>query len=288
MDWAGRLDAFLNDGGLHLRCQQVMPIGVARPCCPITRFCWASKRDGLEISPTHFIPQSSAAACHEVDIWVMRRVFEWIGANQSNFASVGVSPSIFPPPRSAIRGDALSAKGVAGQRLPTTRSSSRSPKALPSKVMAPRRISSGSSPPWLQILAGRFRQRLHSYAHLKNLRTDTLKIDGSFVKDMLQNPRLRHGQVDERYRPFAGPAHRGRVRGIPMLLDALREIGVDYARAMPSTSPVDSTNSWWYRRFRRGGWPVKNAACSGVLTTGAVIKWSGASKESKCSVAHSR
>jgi EAL domain-containing protein (putative c-di-GMP-specific phosphodiesterase class I) len=70
-----------------------------------------------------------------------------------------------------------------------------------------------------------------SYAHLKNLRTDALKIDGSFVKDMLQNP----GD----YAMVKSMNDIGHSLGLltvaeyvesPMILDALRQIGVDYAQ----------------------------------------------------------
>ena len=34
MDWAGRIDSFLKGDGLHLRCQQVMPINADMPFLP--------------------------------------------------------------------------------------------------------------------------------------------------------------------------------------------------------------------------------------------------------------
>jgi EAL domain-containing protein (putative c-di-GMP-specific phosphodiesterase class I) len=77
-----------------------------------------------------------------------------------------------------------------------------------------------------------------SYAHLKNLRTDSLKIDGSFVKDMLNNP----GD----YAMVKSMNDIGHSLGLhtvaeyvesPMILHALREIGVDYAQGYAVHKP---------------------------------------------------
>ena len=54
-----------------------------------------------------------------------------------------------------------------------------------------------------------------SYGHLKNLRADVLKIDGSFVKDIVDNPAdfaIVKSMNDIAHIP--GHAHRGRIRGV--------------------------------------------------------------------------
>ena len=77
-----------------------------------------------------------------------------------------------------------------------------------------------------------------SYAHLKNLRTDTLKIDGSFVKDMLNNPG-DYAMV----KSMNDIGHSLGLRTVaeyvesPMILHALREIGVDYAQGYAVHKP---------------------------------------------------
>jgi EAL domain-containing protein (putative c-di-GMP-specific phosphodiesterase class I) len=77
-----------------------------------------------------------------------------------------------------------------------------------------------------------------SYAHLKNLRTDTLKIDGGFVKDMLQN--------SDDYAMVKSMNDIGHSLGLitvaeyvesPLILEALREIGVDYAQGYAIHKP---------------------------------------------------
>lgn len=77
-----------------------------------------------------------------------------------------------------------------------------------------------------------------SYAHLKNLRTDSLKIDGAFVKDMLSSP--------SDYAMVKSMHDIGHSLGMhtvaeyvesPMILSKLREIGVDYAQGYAIHKP---------------------------------------------------
>ncbi|MHB8913005.1 MAG: DUF1631 family protein, partial [Lysobacter sp.] len=57
MEWAGRIDAFLKGSGLHLRCQQVMPIGAGNTRLPYYEVLLGIEGiDGVEILPAHFIP----------------------------------------------------------------------------------------------------------------------------------------------------------------------------------------------------------------------------------------
>ncbi len=235
MDWAGRLDSFLNDGGLHLRCQQVMPIGAGTPLLPYYEILLGiESEDGMEISPTHFIPAvEHLQRAHEVDIWVMRKVFEWIAANRSSFASVGgfainLSATSLSNPE-VMR---YLQKVLPGSDFPTEK--------IIFEITESAAIESyGAAQDFIREIRrygckfslDDFGSGFTSYAHLKNLRTDTLKIDGSFVKDMLQNSG-DYAMV----KSMNDIGHSLGLRTVaeyvesPMLLDALREIGVDYAQ----------------------------------------------------------
>jgi diguanylate cyclase (GGDEF)-like protein len=242
MDWAGRLDAFLNDGGLHLRCQQVMPIGAGTSLLPYYEVLLGiESKDGLEISPAHFIPAvERLQRSHEVDIWVMRNVFEWIGANQSSFASVGgfainLSATSLSNPE-VMR---YLQKVLPGSDFPTDK--------IIFEITESAAIESyGAAQDFIRDIRrygckfslDDFGSGFTSYAHLRNLRTDTLKIDGSFVKDMLQNPG-DYAMV----KSMNDIGHSLGLRTVaeyvesPMLLEALREIGIDYAQGYAIHKP---------------------------------------------------
>ena len=243
MEWAGRLDAFLNDdGGLHLRCQQVMPIDAGTSLLPYYEILLGiESEDGLTIEPAHFIPTvERLQRAHEVDIWVMRKVFEWIGANRSHFASVGgfainLSATSLSNPE-VMR---YLQKVLPGSDFPTDK--------IIFEITESAAIESyGAAQDFIREIRrygckfslDDFGSGFTSYAHLKNLRTDTLKIDGSFIKDMLQNPG-DYAMV----KSMNDIGHSLGLRTVaeyvesPMLLEALREIGVDYAQGYAIHKP---------------------------------------------------
>jgi len=242
MDWAGRLDAFLHDGRLHLRCQQVMPIGVDTALLPYYEILLGVEGEGgQEIEPMHFIHAvERLQRAHEVDIWVMRSVFEWIGANRSDFASVGgfainLSATSLSNPE-VMR---YLQKVLPDSDFPTSK--------ITFEITETAAIESyGAAQDFIREIRrygckfslDDFGSGFTSYAHLKNLRTDTLKIDGSFVKDMLQNPG-DHAMV----RSMNDIGHSLGLLTVaeyvesPMLLNALREIGVDYVQGYAIHKP---------------------------------------------------
>ena len=77
-----------------------------------------------------------------------------------------------------------------------------------------------------------------SYAHLKNLNTDVLKIDGSFVTEMLQNPSdLAMVKSMNDLAHALGMVTVAEWVESPALLEKLAEIGVDYAQGYTVHKP---------------------------------------------------
>jgi EAL domain-containing protein (putative c-di-GMP-specific phosphodiesterase class I) len=84
-----------------------------------------------------------------------------------------------------------------------------------------------------------FGSGLSSFAYLKNLSVDVLKIDGMFVKDMLDDP------IDSEMVKSINQI--GHVMGLEtiaefveneQILDKLRDIGVDYAQGYHLGKPI--------------------------------------------------
>lgn len=242
MDWAGRIDSFLKGSGLHLRCQQVMPIGVGSTRLPYYEILLGIEgADGVEILPAHFIPAvERLQRAHEVDIWVMRNVFEWIAANRSEFASVGgfainlSATSLSNPEVMRYLQTVLPVSDFPTDKIIfeiTESAAIESYGAAQDFIREIRRYG-------CKFSLDDFGSGFTSYAHLKNLRTDTLKIDGSFVKDMLQN--------SGDFAMVKSMNDIGHSLGLltvaeyvesPTTLEALREIGVDYVQGYAIHKP---------------------------------------------------
>ena len=191
MNWAGRIDSFLKGSGLHLRCQQVMPIAGGTTRLPYYEVLLGIEGEGgVEILPGHFIPAvERLQRAHEVDIWVIRNVFEWIAANRSDFASVGgfainlSATSLSNPEVMDYLRETLPVSDFPTEKIIfeiTESAAIESYGAAQDFIREIRRYG-------CKFSLDDFGSGFTSYAHLKNLRTDTLKIDGSFVKDMLLN-----------------------------------------------------------------------------------------------------
>jgi len=242
IDWAGRIDSFLKGSGLHLRCQQVMPLSADTALLPYYEILLGIEgEDGLTIEPEHFIPSvERLQRAHEVDIWVIRKVFEWIGANRSNFASLGgFAINLSATSLSSPEVMRYLQKALPDSDFPTDK--------ITFEITESAAIGSyGAAQDFIRDIRrygckfslDDFGSGFASYAHLKNLRTDTLKIDGSFIRDMLKNP----GDL-AMVRSMNDIGHSLGLRTVaeyvesPMLLDALREIGVDYAQGYAVHKP---------------------------------------------------
>jgi EAL domain-containing protein (putative c-di-GMP-specific phosphodiesterase class I) len=235
MDWAGRVDAILKGSGLHLRCQQVTPIGSGTSLLPYYEILLGIESEtGEVIQPMQFIPVvESLQRSHEVDIWVMENVFAWLRANHKGFASVGglainlSATSLSNPEVMRYLQKVLPDSGFPTDKITfeiTETAAIGSYGAAQDFIREIRRFG-------CKFSLDDFGSGFTSYAHLKNLRTDTLKIDGSFVKDMLKNPG-DYAMV----KSMNDIGHSLGLRTVaeyvesPMILEALREIGVDYAQ----------------------------------------------------------
>jgi diguanylate cyclase (GGDEF)-like protein len=242
MDWAGRIDAILKGSGLHLRCQQVTPIGSNTSLLPYYEVLLGIESEtGEVIQPMHFIPVvESLQRSHEVDIWVMENVFEWLRANQKGFASMGglainlSATSLSNPEVMRYLQKVLPDSGFPTDKITfeiTETAAIGSYGAAQDFIREIRRYG-------CKFSLDDFGSGFTSYAHLKNLRTDTLKIDGSFVKDMLKNSG-DYAMV----KSMNDIGHSLGLRTVaeyvesPMILEALKEIGVDYAQGYAIHKP---------------------------------------------------
>lgn len=170
----------------------------------------------------------------------MQRVFEWIAQNRAAFDGIGgfsvnlSASSLTSPEVMAFLQDRLARPEVPAEKLIfeiTETAAIDSYGAAQEFIRQIRRYG-------CRFSLDDFGSGYTTYSHLKNLRTDSLKIDGAFVKDIASSP--------SDYAMVKSMHEVGRSLGMhtvaeyvesPMILNKLREIGVDYAQGYAIHKP---------------------------------------------------
>jgi diguanylate cyclase (GGDEF)-like protein len=246
IEWAGRIDKILDANGLYLRCQLISPVNGDAGLQPYYEILLGIRDpEGVEMGPQPFIQAAERwNRVHDIDRWVVGSVLAWIRANPEVFAAIGGF---------SVN---LSSLSLSNEELLAFLHQELARRDFPMEKLAFEITETGTIGSY--AAAQEFIQQIRqygckfciddfgsgyaSYGHLKNLQTDTLKIDGIFIKDMLQSP------AD--YAMVKSMKEIGHSLGMhvvaefvatPEILAAVREIGVDYAQgyALHKPMPID-------------------------------------------------
>jgi diguanylate cyclase (GGDEF)-like protein len=240
--WAGRIDSLLAGKGLYLRGQMVRPIAADSALKPYHEvLLGVEPTQGHPVSPLPFIlAVEGLRRAHEVDLWVLRQTFSWIRRHRSEFASGG-GVSINLSATSLAHADVIEAvhqELLAGDvpagliAFEITETAAIESYAAAADFMRQMRRYG------CRFALDDFGSGHTSYAHLKNLRADALKIDGSFVKDIVDNP--ADFAIVKSMNDIAHSLGMHTVAEYvesPAILAKLREIGVDYAQGYAIHKP---------------------------------------------------
>ncbi|HYE36173.1 DUF1631 family protein [Methylocaldum sp.] len=243
MEWAGRIDRLLAENRMFVRCQKIEPI-VGENKSASHYEILLGVRDECErvVPPGEFV----SAAEHwkritEIDRWQIQSVFRWIRNHPDQFAAIGgFSINLSGQSlNSAEFLDFLQPK-LAGADWPLDKITFEITESSAIVEFAQaeyfiRKIKRYGC----KFSLDDFGSGFSSYAYLKNLQVDYLKIDGSFVRDMASN--------DADYAMVKSMNEIGHSLGIKTIaeyvendaiLEKLREIGVDYAQGYHIGKPI--------------------------------------------------
>lgn len=241
--WAGRADALLMSEDLFLRAQMVMPIGPDAEELPYYEILLGIEpRSGQTSGPYDFVvAMERMGRSHELDLWVLRQSFSWITDNWNMMHSIsGVSinlsvPSLSHPDVQRFLRQELTRGNFPAQKITFEITESAAIQNFDAAEQFIRDIHRYGC----RFSLDDFGSGFTSYAHLKRLSTDTLKIDGSYVKDMLGNP----GDLAI-VKSMTDIAHTLGMKVVaewvetPQILEKLIELGVDYAQGYAVHKPV--------------------------------------------------
>jgi EAL domain-containing protein (putative c-di-GMP-specific phosphodiesterase class I)/GGDEF domain-containing protein len=240
--WAGRVDSLLRSDDLYLRAQLVAPIPPNLQA-PYFEILLGVEDNGSQGTSTfEFVSATERLGrAYEIDLWVIANTFEWIRSNRFAFDQIGgVSINLSSASLSRVEVaarivDELARTPVPRQKLHFEITESIAIKRFDLAQSFVRELRRQG----LKVAIDDFGSGYTSYAHLKRIAADTLKIDGSYVKDLLVND-----SDLAIVKSMTDIAHTLRMNVVaewvetPEILAKLAEIGVDFAQGYAIRKPV--------------------------------------------------
>lgn len=240
--WVTRIDEALDNDALELRFQPIVKIadeGFAIHHSEV--LLGVMDEDGKLISPAEFV----LAAEHfrrmaAVDRWVIERVFRWMVENEARLAQVGGLAI-------NLSGSSLNEEGFADYISEQAQKFQVPMDKICFEITETAGIANLSNASEF-ILAVKqtgcmfslddFGSGMSSYAYLKSLPVDFLKIDGAFIKKMDENPYdFAVVKSITEIGHFMGKKIIAEYVENENVLNKLREIGVDYAQGYAIAKP---------------------------------------------------
>jgi EAL domain-containing protein (putative c-di-GMP-specific phosphodiesterase class I) len=250
MQWISRLHQALAEGRFCLYYQPIVPIGqgVAEQHGEILLRLLDER--GVLVLPGVFIPPAERyQQMFAVDCWVIRTVFAMLHTRPSTQPLVGYAIN--------ISGQSLSDEAFLDFVIEQLNQTGIPPGQICFEITETAAVTNFTSAiRFISALRNRgcrfalddFGSGLCSFAYLKNLPVDYLKIDGSFVKDIVNDP-IDYAMVEAINRI-------GHVMGIktiaesmenPAILEKLKIIGVDYVQGYGIAKPrhINELETHW-------------------------------------------
>lgn len=243
VQWLARVDEALLEGELRLRCQPIVPVrpgpGIA-PHYEVLLGVADGSREALSIA--EFIEAAERyKRMRAVDRWVTRSVFDWIVAHRElmpalhGFAvnlsgQTASDPAFVDFVREQFARTAIDPEWISFEVTET---------AAVSSLAGTAGIIHELKHLGCKVALDDFGSGLASYAYLKQLPVDWLKIDGVFVRD-IANDRDDYAVVKSinDIGHFLGKRTIAEYVKDQPTLDMVREIGVDYAQGFGISPPL--------------------------------------------------
>jgi len=243
MERAASLDSALNTGMLQLRCQRIEPIGTALNALPLYEVLIGMQGRAQElVPPGQFIPAAERfGRMAAVDRWVLQTVCDWVAEHTHRLRyvealTVNLSAQTLTDPgfpefverqflRNEIEGRKICfeiTETAAVANLGTAADMIRDLKTL-----------------GCRFALDDFGSGLASYAYLKNLPVDFLKIDGELIRGITEHKTDQAvvKSINE-LSHYLGKSTIGEYVESEEILNRLRELGLDYAQGFSVERPI--------------------------------------------------
>jgi len=242
MEWAAQIDRILDEESLFLRCQSIVPVNKethAKQHYEI--LLGVLDLDGANISTPEFIEAAERYnRMQDVDRWVVKNALRWISQHGITMENV----EMFSINLSGLSVNDDSFLKFIIEQIETSKVPVEKICFEVTETAGVGNLTDASEficqlkKTGCQFSLDDFGTGMSSYAYLKNLPVDFLKIDGAFVKDMASNK--------SDYAVVKSICEIGHFMGLEVIaeyvenneiLELLREIGVDYAQGFGIEKP---------------------------------------------------
>jgi len=244
MQWVSRIQKALEHDQLEIYCQRIVPVGrSSEGVSHVEVLVRMIDENGETIAPGAFIPAAERYnLMSELDRWVINHTFAWLSKNSRKMAQLITTIN--------ISGQSLGDEGFLDYLIAMLSNYDIAPNSICFEITETAAVANlGSAVNFIKDLKSLgckfalddFGSGMSSFAYLKNLPVDYLKIDGSLVKDIATDV-VNFSMVEAINQV-------GRVMGLQTIaefvenqaiLDKLEQIGVDYAQGFGIARPVPS------------------------------------------------
>lgn len=242
MKWVGHIDKILEEERLSLRCQRIQPINGDPSARPHFEILLSVKDDhGKIVSPQDFIQAAEwYRRMTAVDQWVVEKTFNWMAGHRDTLEKINAITI-------NLSGHTLSDDSFIDFLLDQMARTAVPPDKLCFEVTETAGVSNLSDAAGFimevkktgcKFALDDFGSGMSSYAYLKNLPIDLIKIDGAFVKNIEHSP-SDHAVVKSitEIGHFMNKKIVAEYVENDAILNLLREIGVDYAQGHVIAKP---------------------------------------------------
>jgi diguanylate cyclase (GGDEF)-like protein len=243
--WAGLIDHVLDNDLLYLRCQRIQPISTAGSLLPHYEILLGIDKS-LTTNPQEFILAAEKwQRSADIDLWVLQRIFTWLENQGDKLAYIsGVSINLSGHSLTNNEVLAFITSHLQSSTIPANKIIFElTETAFMTNLAVAQQFIETVRTFGCRFSLDDFGSGYSSFAYLKNLHVDYLKIDGVFVRD-LEKSQADVAMVKAMYSI-------GNALGLKIIAEyveneaifnILGEIGVDYAQGygIEKPKPLDS------------------------------------------------
>jgi diguanylate cyclase (GGDEF)-like protein/PAS domain S-box-containing protein len=242
MRWVSRINEALEKERFALRYQPIVPVIAETGAYWHYELLLSMRdRDGALVSPGAFLPAAERYGLSvKIDCWVVANAFSWLSTHPEELAQTGLcsinlsGPSISDKNFLGFVVDQLEAKQVPAEKICFEITET----AAITNLSSAARLISKLRDLGCSFALDDFGSGVSSFAYLKNLAVDLIKIDGLFVKGICDDPvnRALVKSINDMGHAMGKRTIAEAVEDQDVF-EQLRRIGVDYAQGYGITAP---------------------------------------------------